>query len=184
MRVSQNQWRAEEESSAPEQSRAVSAELYQRYAPELLAYLCKRTSSLHDAEDILLDVFLAVLEYEAGLLEMPEEKQRAWLWTVARNRLTDNYRRKKRRPGVSLELVTDIVDEARTPEQLVLRDEEDEQLRRWIRQLSPQQQEVLALRFTGNLRCTEIAAIMHKREGAIRITLVRALNALRGKYRA
>src|ERR1700730_5889634 len=127
MRVHQEQELAGD-SDMPTESKAFSAELYQRYASRLLAYLCKHMLSLHDAEDILLDVFLKVLEYESELSKLPEEKQRAWLWTVARNRLIDDHRRKKRRPHVPLELLTDMADEGCTPEQAVLRGEEDEQL--------------------------------------------------------
>ncbi len=55
-------------------------------------------------------------------------------------------------------------------------------MRRWIRTLPPQQQEVLTMRFTGEMRCAEIAAILQKNEGAVRTMLSRALNALRGLY--
>jgi RNA polymerase sigma-70 factor (ECF subfamily) len=137
---------------------------------------------MHDAEDILFEVFLAALEHEADLVELAEDQQRAWLWTVARNRLIDAYRRKKRRPDVPLESITEMIDQAHTPEQAALRGEEDEQVRRWIRTLPPQQQEVLTMRFTGEMRCAEIAAILQKNEGAVRTMLSRALNALRGLY--
>lgn len=160
----------------------MSARLYQRYAANLLAYLCRHVPVMHDAEDILFEVFLAALEHEADLVELAEDQQRAWLWTVARNRLIDAYRRKKRRPDVPLESITEMIDQAHTPEQVALRGEEDEQVRRWIRTLSPQQQEVLTMRFTGEMRCAEIAAILQKNEGAVRTMLSRALNALRSLY--
>lgn len=167
--------------SSPE-GRILSARLYQRYAANLLAYLCRHVPVMHDAEDILFEVFLAALEHEADLVELAEDQQRAWLWTVARNRLIDAYRRKKRRPDVPLESITEMIDQAHTPEQAALRGEEDEQVRRWIRTLPPQQQEVLTMRFTGEMRCAEIAAILQKNEGAVRTMLSRALNALRGLY--
>ena len=164
------------------EGRILSARLYQRYAANLLAYLCRHVPVMHDAEDILFEVFLAALEHEADLVELAEDQQRAWLWTVARNRLIDAYRRKKRRPDVPLESITEMIDQAHTPEQAALRGEEDEQVRRWIRTLPPQQQEVLTMRFTGEMRCAEIAAILQKNEGAVRTMLSRALNALRGLY--
>lgn len=70
---------------------SLSGELYQRYAPRLLAYLCHHLPSLHDAEDALLDVFLAALEREAHLSELAPEQQGAWLWAVARNRMVDYH---------------------------------------------------------------------------------------------
>lgn len=59
MQVPHEQTFAEGHVPSPE-SRKGPAELYQRYAAKLLAYLCKHLPSLHDAEDILFDVFLAV----------------------------------------------------------------------------------------------------------------------------
>jgi RNA polymerase sigma-70 factor, ECF subfamily len=51
-----------------------------------------------------------------------------------------------------------------------------------LQRLSAVQQEVLQLRFIGGLRCTEIAVLLNKREGAIRSILSRALNGLRKYY--
>lgn len=165
------------------ESNTFSAELYRQYAPKMLAYLRKHLSSLDDAEDVLLEVFLAALEWEANLVDLPEDRQRAWLWTVARNQVTDYHRRGHRRQHVPLEQIAEIADGTRSPEQIVLRREEDEQLHHWIeRRLSPLQQEVVTLRFTGELRCAEIALALNKREGTIRVLLSRALNVLRGMY--
>lgn len=157
-------------------------ELYQRYAPRLLAYLCRHLPSLHDAEDTLLDVFLAVLERETYLRTLTEEKQSAWIWTVARNRMADYHRQQRRKPHVSLSYIEEIEDERYTPEETILRLEEDEQLHQWIHKLPPLQQEVLSLRFAGELRCSEIATVLHKSSGAIRALLTRAFRTLRTMY--
>lgn len=157
-------------------------DLYQRYAPRLLAYLCRHLPSLHDAEDTLLDVFLVALEREAYLRTLTEEKQSAWIWTVARNRMVDYHRQQRRKPHVSLNYIEEMEDERHTPEETVLRLEEDEQLHQWIGKLSPLQQEVLSLRFAGELRCSEIATVLHKRAGSIRALLNRAFRTLRTMY--
>jgi len=51
----------------------LAAELYQRYAPGLFAYLRQQTHSREDAEDVLVDIFLAALEYEP-LAELDEKQ--------------------------------------------------------------------------------------------------------------
>ncbi|HEY0754614.1 MAG TPA: sigma factor-like helix-turn-helix DNA-binding protein [Ktedonobacteraceae bacterium] len=53
---------------------------------------------------------------------------------------------------------------------------------RWTSQA--RQQELLQLRFAAGLRCPQIAIRMGKREGAVRIMLVRTLQKLRGMYHA
>lgn len=178
MHVLQEQKRTGE-SDTPVENKAFSAQLYQRYAPTLLVYAGRHIPSRYDAEDLVLDVFLAALEHAVHLEKLPEYRQRAWLWTVARNRVVDYYRLHRRRPQVPLEYIAEMEDRAHTPEQVALRGEEEEQLRRWMHKLSLLQQKVLVLRFTGDLPCAEIAIVMHKQEGAIRALLSRALTTLR-----
>jgi RNA polymerase sigma factor (sigma-70 family) len=168
-----------EEEHLPGEADSLTACLYLRYAPKLLAYLCQHISSLEDAEDMLFSIFLIVLEHEQTLAVRTEDEQRAWLWKVARNKVIDYHRQAYRHHLLSLEYVADIVDDERGPEQIVLRQEEQDQLHTQLEQLSALQKEVLQLRFTAGLRCAEIAAVLNKREGAIRTLLSRALNTLR-----
>lgn len=58
-----------------------------------------------DAEDLLVEVFLAALE-QARFRAIPAEKQRAWLWRVARYKTIDLYRGIKQHPDVRLEELT------------------------------------------------------------------------------
>src|SRR3954464_2404859 len=112
------------ENTSPHAGNHFAAELYERYAAKLLAYIHKRLSSLDDAEDTLLDTFTAILQNIEALQKLPEEQLEAWIWTVARHRIADYYRRTQRRPKVSLEfLIDDIEDSASTPEQTFLQNE-------------------------------------------------------------
>jgi len=61
-----------------------------------------------DAEDILLEVFLAALENES-ISELNQEKQRAWLLRVAHNKIVDFHRYTVRRTNVPLEDVTETL---------------------------------------------------------------------------
>lgn len=64
----------------------------------LLNFIRQRTPSLEDAEDILQDVFYELVE--SYRLMKPVEQLASWMFTVARNKITDLYRKKK---AVSLE---------------------------------------------------------------------------------
>ncbi len=158
-------------------------ELYRSYAPKLLAYICHLIPSLEDAEDVLLEVFIIALEHEQDLETMAEHEHRAWLWTVARNKVIDYHRRTWRRRFISFERIAETMDDELMPEQKILQDEEHDQLRACLHKLSVVQQEVLQLRFAGGLSYTDIATVMHKREGAIRTIISRSLKALRSIYR-
>ncbi len=157
--------------------------IYQRYAPTLFAYLYRHTGLLEDTEDLLLDVFLAALE-RPGFEQLGEKEQQAWLWCVARNKMTDLHRKKVRRQGIPLELVPEDAYEpdGETPEYLLLQQEESLRLKVGIEQLPALQQEILHLRFGLGLRSAEIATILNKNEGAVRATLSRALKLLRKLY--
>jgi RNA polymerase sigma-70 factor, ECF subfamily len=157
--------------------------LYQRFAPVLFAYLYRHTSSREDAEDLLLEVFLAALEH-SGFARLSEKEQEGWLWSVARNKTVDHYRRAARRPGVQLDLVLEDLYEREeyAPEHVTLRREEYARLRANIAQLPELQQEVLRLRFANDLHCSEIATVLQKSEGSIRMLLSRTMKLLRAVY--
>jgi len=93
-------------------------------------------------------------------------------------------RRSHIRQGIDLELVADRIyeDDARAPEQVTLLREEYAYLHAHLEKLTPIQREAVRLRFANDLRCSEIATIMGKREGTVRVLLSRALNFLRAIY--
>ena len=159
------------------------AGLYQRFAPVLFAHIYRHTSSREDAEDLLLEVFMAALEFE-GFAGLGAPEQESWLWSVARNKTIDYYRRHARRPKLELDLVVDSLYERDefAPEHVTLRREEYAHLRANIAQLPEIQQEVLRLRFANDLHCSEIATVLQKSEGAIRMLLSRTLKLLRTIY--
>ncbi|HLW00640.1 MAG TPA: sigma-70 family RNA polymerase sigma factor [Ktedonobacterales bacterium] len=161
----------------------VGATLYQRYAPAIFAYLLKQTASREDAEDLLLEVFLAAME-RGSLTDLREPEQRAWLWGVARHKAVDHFRRQARHPSVHLRLVAETLyeDEQMEPEQIILKQEALAALIKAIESLPARQQEVLRLRFGHGLACGEIATLLKKRESAVRMLLSRTLKALRALY--
>ena len=73
-----------------------AAALYRQHGPLIFAWLLKQAHSWEDAEDLLLEVFLAAFERNR-LLAVPEEKRLAWLLSVAQHKLVDYYRQASRR---------------------------------------------------------------------------------------
>jgi RNA polymerase sigma factor (sigma-70 family) len=69
------------------------AEALERDEPRLRSFIRKRVEDIGDAEDVLQDVFYELTE--AYRLTKPIEEVTAWLYRVARNRITDLFRRKK-----------------------------------------------------------------------------------------
>ncbi|HEX4716464.1 MAG TPA: RNA polymerase sigma factor [Ktedonobacteraceae bacterium] len=159
------------------------ARLYEQYAPVLFAFLRQKTASREDAEDVLAQIFIAAIEH-GEIANLGEREQAAWLWRVARNKVVDAYRRSRLRQGMDLDLFVDLIyaEDEHAPEQVSLKREEYAQLHAHLEKLPSIQREAVRLRFVNGLRCAEIAEVLGKREGTVRVMLSRALNLLRGIY--
>jgi RNA polymerase sigma factor (sigma-70 family) len=154
---------------------------YTRFAPTIFAYLSRQAASRQDAEDLLLEVFLSASK-EAMLEELSEERQLAWLRRVARNKLVDYYRHQRLINWLPLTQASELVDERLTPEEQTEQQEEYARLLQALKRLSPDQQEVIRLRYGYELRFAEIAGMLERSEGTVRKMLTRALRQLRVSY--
>jgi RNA polymerase sigma factor (sigma-70 family) len=96
-----------------EQDRLI-AEAVERDQPRLRSFIRKRVLDLGDADDVLQDVFYELIS--AYRMMKPAEQVTAWLFRVARNRITDLFRRKK---AVSLSDPVEEEDGARALEDLL-----------------------------------------------------------------
>lgn len=159
------------------------AELYQRHAPGLFAYAYQRTASREEAEDLVLEVFLAVMQ-DPRFPAFDAHKQEAWLWTITRRKVVDAFRRSTRREHISIDWLAEPLyeDDSQTPEHLSLKRETYAQLSHAIHALPALEQELLRLRFGHGLTSKAIAAVLDRREGAVRVLLLRTLRRLRALY--
>lgn len=157
--------------------------LYSKHAHDILRYIHRYIFSREDADDVLVEVFLAAIE-SPTLLKMSMEEQFAWLLRVARNKIVDYQRKVTKSPAVALDEMLDSPFDADliTPEKALVEREEVELLRTHLSTLPELQQQVLRLRFGDGLRTKEIASRLHKSDGAVRSLLLRSLNLLRSLY--
>jgi RNA polymerase sigma-70 factor, ECF subfamily len=163
--------------SAPTNPGAQVDDLYVRYARVLLGYLYQRLPSLADAEDILAEVFLTALR-ASNLGETPGA---GWLMVVARRRVADFYRERRRGPLTEDQLP--VEEMLQDPERMALRAEELTELLALVAQLPIEQRDVLSLRFSGGLRSAQIAELIGKTDEATRALLSRAVRRLRKEWR-
>ena len=154
---------------------AALAELYDRFAPAIHAYLYRRLGERPLAEDLTADVFVAAL----GALaqgRFASVSVQAWLYRLAHNRLVDHYRRTQRAPLLPLDESAPAPDDV--PE-TARRREQQAWVRAALQTLTTEQQEIITLRFGEGLTAPAIAAALGKTEHAIRALQHRALAALR-----
>ncbi|MFN8297214.1 MAG: sigma-70 family RNA polymerase sigma factor [Chitinophagales bacterium] len=84
-------------------------QVVQREKKRLLNFIRQRTPTVEDAEDILQDVFYELVE--SYRLMKPVEQLASWLFTVARNKITDSYRKKKSIPLENSAIATEEENE-------------------------------------------------------------------------
>lgn len=159
----------------------VDSTLYDRFAVTIFHYLFQQMSNEQDAEDLLLEVFLAALR-DKSLSNLPAGRQLAWLRRVARNKVIDRYRHVALLNLLPIEQALEMEDTALTPEQFTEQKENYERLYQSIEQLTSLQRELIWLRYRNGLRFFEIAAILEKPEGTVRQLFVRTLRQLRTIY--
>lgn len=164
-----------------EAQNVADAALFDRFASAIFTYLYGQIASRQDAEDLLLDVFLAAQQNNA-LSALGEERQLVWLRRVAHNKVIDRYRHSALLTMLPLDEAIEREDEAMTPEQRAVQRESYERLYHVIDQLAPEQRLLVRLRYGDGLRLVEIAAIMEKPQGTVRKMLARTLSQLRTLY--
>jgi RNA polymerase sigma-70 factor (ECF subfamily) len=152
-------------------------DLYGATAPLLTRYL--RARGVPDADDIVGETFIRVVR-NIERFEGDESAFRTWLFTIARNLVVDGVRAHARRPAepvpterlAAISPIGDVEDEALDNLSL-------EHVRTTLERLSPDQRDVLLLRILGGLTIAEIAQVVGKREGAVKMLQARGIAALR-----
>jgi RNA polymerase sigma factor (sigma-70 family) len=157
------------------------ASLYERFAPSIFAYIYRQVASQQDAEDLLLEVFMAA-QLNDALSTLDEERQSAWLRRVARNKVIDRYRHSALLTMLPLEQALEREDESLSPEERAEQRERYETLYKAIEQLAPEQRLLVRLRYGDGLRLVDIAAMLEKPQGTVRKMLSRTLSQLRTLY--
>jgi RNA polymerase sigma-70 factor, ECF subfamily len=167
---------------AREDSRALE-HLYNLYFPRIYAYVYARLGSVQDCEDVVADTFLKAVTGIKQFRWRHEGSFAAWLFRIAHNAVTD-YRRRARARGDPLPLnsLLEIHSGTTLPEDVALQKERFARLHRLIAALSPRRQEVITLRFLGELSNIEIAAVLELDERTVASHLCRGLRDLHERW--
>lgn len=157
-------------------------ELYKRYVERIYNYIYYRIGSGKDAEDLTGKVFFKAMSHIKGYKHMGLPFS-AWLYRIAHNLVANYHRDRSRKQEISLDNVPGQVlpQMELQPETKVVRSQEVEDLLITIRDLAPNRQELLILKFVDQLSNAEIGQIMRKSEGAIKSLYHRTLLELREK---
>ncbi|WP_442945866.1 sigma-70 family RNA polymerase sigma factor [Nonomuraea sp. LPB2021202275-12-8] len=152
--------------------------LYDRYVDLVYRYIYFRVGSHPLAEDLTSETFLRALRRITDFTWQGRDFG-AWLVTIARNLVADHFKSGRYRLEVATGEVIDVpLDGAHIPENAVVTAIINDRVLRAVRDLNPEQQECVVLRFLHGLSLAETALIMGKKSGAIKALQFRAIRAL------
>jgi RNA polymerase sigma-70 factor (ECF subfamily) len=151
-------------------------ELYLIHFDRIYSYLHMSVGNRHDAEDLTTQTFLKMLE-SIGKFKFQTAPFSAWLFRIAHNLAMDHFRA-ARRWQPEEEVPEPAGDEEPSAEAQALQSIGRQSMLELIEDLSPEQQQVLTLKFVFNFPNGEVATILGKTEGAIKSLQHRALVSL------
>lgn len=153
--------------------------LYDHYVKPIYRFIAVKVSVRQEAEDLTHEVFLAAWQ-KLPSFTFQGFPFSSWLYRIARNRVIDHYRTKKQHADIGEvdEKLLGVIDshEAGVDSALTLR-----KVYGAMKELTADQQDVLLLRFVDDLSPKEIAEVLDKSEGSVRIIQHRAIEALKKK---
>jgi len=156
--------------------RSALEELYLIHFDRIYSYLHVSVGNRHDAEDLTTQTFLKMLE-SIGKFRWQSAPFSAWLFRIAHNLAMDHFRATKRWQPEE-EVPEPEPDESTSAEAGALESIGRKSMLDLIEDLSPEQQQVLTLKFVFNFANAEAATILGKTEGAIKSLQHRALVSL------
>lgn len=162
--------------------------LYRKYLAQVYAYALYELADHHAAEDATERTFLRALAALPRFRELARSEDgpeastfRVWLFRIARNVVANERRRRHRRPAESLDAALGagvaIADGVDLEGELVTRDEAATALRA-VRSLPDDRRRALLLRFVDEMSTAEIAGVLGRSEGAVRVLIHRALRSV------
>ncbi|RKN31168.1 ECF subfamily RNA polymerase sigma factor, BldN family [Micromonospora musae] len=155
--------------------------IYDRYVDTVFRFVYFRVGNRQLAEDLTSDTFLRALK-RIGSFTWQGRDLGAWLVTIARNLVADHFKSGRYRLEVTTGDVLDADREDRgpegSPEAAVVEHITNVALLSAVKQLNPEQQECIVLRFLQGFSVAETARAMGKNEGAIKALQYRAVRAL------
>lgn len=158
-----------------ELDRKVIGEIYEQYFSEVYRYALYRVGDASLAEDISSDVFLRLVESSKNG-KGPQSNLKGWLIATASHIIADHFRKKYRKTEETIS--DDLPDQSLLPAAEIDQRERKRAVQNAYQTLTPDQQEVIALRFGQGYSLEETAAILSHNVNAVKALQFRALSAL------
>lgn len=168
--------------AAAQRRRVKFVALYDKYFSRIYRYIVRRVGVQQEAEDLTSLVFIEAMESLENYRE--QGSFAGWLFSIARRKVVDHYRRSDGEILLEITEGDDLASMVGTLESWVIHNERLHRLAQELQILTPEKQEVLTLRFFAGLKYKEIASVLAKSEGAVKMIAYRTLDELKGRMLA
>jgi RNA polymerase sigma-70 factor (ECF subfamily) len=152
-------------------------QLYEQYVGQVYRYLYYRVGNVTVAEDLTSEAFFRALR-SLDSFKWQGKDFGAWLTTIARNLALDHYKSGRHRLEITTDEMTNHDSATEDLEDDVITRFTNEILLKALRQLSPEQQDCLVLRFLQGQSIAQTAKALDRSEGAIKQLQLRAIRNL------
>ncbi|MFA6533569.1 MAG: RNA polymerase sigma factor [Patescibacteria group bacterium] len=154
-------------------------QFYDIYVKKIYRFIYFKVSSKEEAEDLTAEAFLKIWEYIFAGKKV--DNLNAFTYQVARNLVIDFYRQKSQKTIAleSEEILAEIPDPTAGAEKIAELWLDQEELAKYLKQLKDEYREIIILKYLDELSVSEIAKVLDKTNGNVRVLAHRALTTLK-----
>jgi len=156
-------------------------QIYDQYIDKIYRFVYLKVSSQEIAEDITSKVFIRGWES----FQKPDnngdniKNPGAFLYRIAGNAVIDHYREKGRTKVVSAEDSPEIADPGKTAQDMAILSADVSTIKKSIQKLKKEHQDVIIWHYLDDMPISDIALLLGKPEGTVRVMLHRGLKDLK-----
>ena len=153
--------------------------LYDKYIDEIYRFILMRVRSNEEAQDLTNEVFLKIWQY-ISTNDSDIDNVRAFLYRMARNIVIDGYRKSgKEVLALDDDMIESLPDESIDLEGEIEKEDELKSVLSVVDKLPDHQRELILMKYVQDLSVKEIAQVLEKSRGAVRVALHRAVKKLK-----
>jgi RNA polymerase sigma-70 factor (ECF subfamily) len=161
-----------------ENPKQIFSQIYDSHIDKIFRFIFLKVNSQEVAQDLCSETFLRVWECFKDNKNI--DNPQAFLYQIARNLIVDYYREKGRTQTISIDYVP-IIDPGQDLETKTFQSSDLETIKASLANLKQDYQELIIWHYIDDLSVPEIAKMINKKEGTVRVSLHRALKALKNK---
>ena len=156
--------------------------LYEMYLPRIFAYVTRRICDRDEAEDIVSNIFLRVVENIARF--NPEKSSfKTWIYTITTNMMIDYFRAHGKKKTEKIEAAHEIASTNPSPVEQAAKTHDKDFIHKIIGALPNRHQELLLLKFFSDLNVEELAEALGVTPNNVSVMTHRALAAFEITYK-